>query len=370
MLINLNPAGNSIVPTSDLAVNPIARELQEENVRLWTDFVAKHPSANLYHTIVWRDVVREAFGHEPVYLFCEEDGEVRGILPMFLVKFPILGSKLISMPYDIGSGGPLAIDNVSERVLMERAILLAKDFQFNYMEVRCATRSPVIESLGLQRTEPVLISEMQLDTEAQVWSRMEKDHRKSIRKAENRGVEVREAERLEDFEEFYRVYLRVFHAFGTPPYGESYFSIVWRHLHAGGAARLLLAYVERRCVGGLLLFCWGQNLVSKFAACLPEAIPLRAYVALYWRAIQLGLKSGYVRLSWGTSSRDQKGLIEFKERWGARTRPAVLYDLPVRGKVPSIEKYYDSEGPVRQVWRTLPLFATRNIGGFLNRWFC
>jgi lipid II:glycine glycyltransferase (peptidoglycan interpeptide bridge formation enzyme) len=123
-------------------------------------------------------------------------------------------------------------------------------------------------------------------------------------------------------------------------------------------------------VGGLLLFCWGKNLVSKFAACLPEAVPLRAYVALYWRAIQLGLKSGYRRLSWGTSSRDQTGLIEFKERWGARTQPAVLYDLPVKGKIPSIEKYYDSEGLAHRVWRMLPLSATRNIGGLLNRWFC
>jgi len=199
---------------------------------------------------------------------------------------------------------------------------------------------------------------------------MEKDHRKAIRKAENRGVEVREAQSLEDFEDFYQVYLRVFRAFGTPPYGANYFPTLWQHLRASGAMRLLLARVEQRCVGGLLLFCWRRNLVSKFAACLPEAVPLRAYVALYWRAIQLGLKLGYRQLSWGTSSRDQMGLIEFKERWGAHTRPAVLYDLPVRGKIPSIEKYYDAEGLTRRLWRMLPISTTRNVGGFLNRWFC
>jgi Acetyltransferase (GNAT) domain len=371
MMKTIQPAESSVVASTLIPLaNPVVRELPEKDTGLWTDFVTRHPEANLYHTIAWRDVVCKVFNHEPVYLFCEQDGVVRGVLPMFLVKFPLLGSKLISMPYDIGSGGALAVDEVAERALMERAVALAKECHVNYLELRCADRRPVVESLGLQRSEPVLISEMELDTEAQVWSRMEKDHRKAIRKAENRGVEVREAETLEDFADFDQVILRVFRAFGTPPYGANYFPALWQHLHASGAVRLLLAHVEQRCVGGLLLFCWGTNLVSKFAACLPEAVPLRAYVALYWRAIQLGLKSGYCRLSWGTSSRDQKGLIEFKERWGAHTRPAVLYDMPVQGKIPSIEKYYDSEGLAHRVWRWLPLSTTRLGGAVLSRWFC
>jgi hypothetical protein len=355
---------------AEAARSPIVRELPTTEEDHWTHFVTRHPDANLYHTLAWRDVLQEVFGHRPIYLLCEQDGKVCGVLPMFLVKFPLLGSKLISIPYDIGSGGALAVDEVSERALMERAVALANEFHVNYLELRCAERRPVVESLRLQRSEPVLISEMELDTEAQVWSRMEKDHRKAIRKAENRGVEVREAETLEDFQDFYHVILRVFRAFGTPPYGANYFPILWRRLHASGAVRLLLAHVERRCVGGLLLFCWGRNLVSKFAACLPEAVPLRAYVALYWRAIQFGLNSGYRRLSWGTASRDQVGLIEFKERWGAQTHPAVLYDLPVRGKIPSIEKYYDSQGLSRRLWRWLPLSTTRLGGAGLSQWFC
>ena len=119
-----------------------------------------------------------------------------------------------------------------------------------------------------------------------------------------------------------------------------------------------------------MLFCWQTNLVSKFAACLPEAVPLRAYAALYWQAILLGLDEGYRRLSWGTSSRDQTGLIEFKERWGSQTQPVCVYSLPVRGKAPDLERYYDSHGLTRRLWRKLPLPATRWLGGPLNRWFC
>jgi FemAB-related protein (PEP-CTERM system-associated) len=361
---------HSISEVTTLAVKPVVRELGETETEGWTKFVTAHPEANLYHTLVWRDVVREAFGHQPIYLLCEQRGAVCGVLPMFLVKFPLVGSKLISMPYDIGSGGALAVDEASECALVKQAMALAYELQVNYLELRYASQRPVIESLGLQCSEPVLISDMELDTEAQVWARLEKDHRKAIRQAENRGVTIREANSPEDFYGFYQVYLRVFRDFGTPPYGANYFSTLWQRLHASKMVRLLLAYIDQRCVGGLLLFCWGKNLVSKFAVCLPEAVPLRAYVALYWRAIQLGLELGYRRLSWGTSSRDQSGLIEFKERWGASSRPAVFYNLPMKGNVPRIEKYYDSGGLARRLWRMLPLSTTRVVGGFLNRWFC
>ncbi len=356
-------------PVSTSAV-PIVREMRGADSDSWNDFVARRPEANLYHTLLWREVIEEVFGHEPVYLMAEREGRVCGALPMFLIKAPLLGSKLISLPYDIGSGGAVADDDGAERAMVEYAVWLARERRVNYLELRYGSERPALQSLGLRHGEPVLISEMTLDGESAVRKRVSEDHLKAVRKAERRGVVVREAGSLADYRMFYQIYLRVFRAFGTPPYGAWYFPVLWRRLQPSGAVRLLLAEAESRCVGGLLLFCWGRNLVSKFAACLPEAVPLRAYSALYWRAIQLGLEQGYQRLSWGSSSRDQSGLIEFKERWGAQTRPAVFYSLPVRGRVPEIERYYSSEGLARQVWRRLPLSVTQWGGPALNQWFC
>ncbi len=346
------------------------RELEAHDAAAWDRFVATQSGANLYHTNAWRGVVEEIFGHRAVYLMCEEGGEVRGVLPMFLVRFPLLGSKLVSIPYDIGSGGPLAVDAEVERQLATRAIDLARAHAVDYLELRCGSARPSLEGLGLVRSEPVVISDVELDDRDQVWSRVARDHRKAVRKAEKRGVELVEAQTEADFSSFYEIYLRVFRDFGTPPYGKRYFPTLWKRLHANGHVRLLLARSGSDDVGGLVMFCFGDQLVSKFAACLPEAVSLRVYPALYWRAMELGLESGCRRLSWGTSSRSQSGLIEFKERWGAHHRPAVLYDLPVRGKVPSLERYYDSDGLARVVWRKLPLPVTSLLGAGLSRWFC
>jgi FemAB-related protein (PEP-CTERM system-associated) len=348
----------------------IVRPLGEGDTDAWTGFVAAHPDATLYHTLIWRDVIHEVFGHRPLYLVCRTGNQISGVLPLFEIRAPLLGSKLISLPYDVGSGGALVIDPGAERALFERAIEVARELRATYLEVRCALPRPVLEDLGMRRSEPVLISDMLLDGEEQVRRRVASDHRKAIRKAETRGVTVREATTLEEFQRFYDVYLRVFRDFGTPPYGATYFPTLWRQLFPSRGVRLLLAFHAERCVGGLLLFCWGRNLVSKFAACLPEAVPLRAYAALYWQAICLGLAEGYRRLSWGTSSRDQTGLIEFKERWGAQSLPAQVYTLPIGGRVPSLERYYDANGLAQRLWRRLPVWATPWLGGPLNRWFC
>ena len=202
---------------------------------------------------------------------------------------------------------------------------------------------------------------------------MEKDHRKAVQKAAKRGIEVREAVTVADFREFERVQLQVFRDFGTPPYGSNYFPTLWRNLQAQGkCGRSYLLTSMGSCRSrrpGVIRL--GQEHGQQIR-CLPAASPspLRAYAALYWRAIQLGIQLGYERMSWGTSSRDQTGLVEFKERWGAITRPAVLYSLPVNGTIPDISKYYDSTGLERRAWRKLPLPLTQLGGRVLSRWFC
>jgi len=344
--------------------------LETTDAEAWTRYVAQHPDANLYHTLEWRDVVRDIFGHQPLYLLCRRASEVTGVLPIFVIRFPLLRPKLISLPYDVGSGGALVTDDASEDALARAAVDAARALGAQRLELRCRSRRPVLDALRLQVSEPVIFSEMVLDSEAGVWGRVTSDHRKAIRKAERRGVVVREATTLAEFAQFDEIYLRVFRDFGTPPYGASYFPTLWHRLHRSGAVRLLLAIHEGRCVGGLVLFCWGKNLVSKFAACLPDAVALRAYNALYWHAICLGLRERYERLSWGTSSRHQEGLIDFKDRWGAQSSPVAVYSLPLTGRLPSLERYYDTGQAIGVAWRRLPLAMTRWVGGPLNRWFC
>ncbi len=356
-----------IVPADDVRVRPLQAEADAAR---WTAFTNAQPDATVYHTLAWRDLVREVFGHRPEYLVAERGTQLTGVLPIFRIRAPLLGAKLISMPYDIGSGGPLAADEASEAALIDEVVALARRTRVRYLELRCGARRPAIEARGLQHDAPVIISELAFDSEEAAWARLHGSQRKGVRAAEKRGVVVEEGERLEDFETFYGIYLRVFKDFGTPPYNRHYIAAVWKHLRPSGLARVLCARVDGRCVAAMLILCAGGTFINKLTMALPEAEPVRAVPALYWKSIQLAVRLGYRRLSLGTAAPGQTGLLTFKERWGAEARPAAVYALPVTGRVPSLERFYDANALPRRAWRRLPLAVTPVLGGVVNRWFC
>jgi len=355
------------------STRPEVRPLEKGQEGAYEAFVAGHEESNLYHRLAWRDLLCAVFRHSADYLVAWRAGRICGVLPLFRVRvpgLPFLATKLLSLPYDIGSGGPLADGEASARALVEFAVSRGRASRVSYPELRVTRPIPWLETLGFVPSRPALTSEMVLgDTEA-VWSQVSKDHRKAMGKARRRGVEVREGTGLEDFERFYDVYSRAFRAFGTPPYPVRYFRELHSRLSGSGAVRLLLAEAQGRTLGGLIFFRAGGKLVSKFAASLPEGQSLRVYPALYGRTIEIALELGCSRLSWGTSAPSQEGLIAFKERWGAHTRPVIAYSLPVATAAPDLERYYDANGWPQRVWRHLPLWITQRLGGPLNRWFC
>lgn len=293
-----------------------------------------------------------------------------GVLPLFLTRIPILGAKLTSLPYDAGSGGPLAADTASVVALANAAACRAHQLAVDHIEIRCDGPLSGLEDLPFARREPLIISEVAIGSGEDVLARVSTDQRRSVGKALRRGVSVRAAERLADMRRFYEVYCRVFRTMGTPPYGWRYFDLVWQRLGTTGEAVLHLAELNGDCVGGALLFCWGRRVISKFTLCLPEVEGFRVSAALYAETIRHACALGASSLSWGTSAPSQTGLIAFKERWAAVTRPVVIYGQAVRSPLPSIEHLYDSDTVVRRAWRHLPLSLTKIGGAMLNRWYC
>jgi len=61
-------------------------ELQREEEKAWDEYVYNSNNSTFYHQIGWRNVVARTYKHRPVYLVAKEGGELKGILPMFLMK--------------------------------------------------------------------------------------------------------------------------------------------------------------------------------------------------------------------------------------------------------------------------------------------
>ena len=66
-------------------------------------------------------MVKKTYKHKPIYLVAKENGEIKGVLPLFLMRSVIFGKKLVSVPF-APYGGACADDGIAEKMLIEEAI--------------------------------------------------------------------------------------------------------------------------------------------------------------------------------------------------------------------------------------------------------
>ena len=92
--------GLEAVKNSTLALFKKGRDankgIKKADEARWNEYVERSPVAIIYHTLAWRSVSTEVFGHKPVFLCAEENGKFKVIMPLFLVS-GIFGKRLVSV---------------------------------------------------------------------------------------------------------------------------------------------------------------------------------------------------------------------------------------------------------------------------------
>src|SRR5262249_52607498 len=101
----------------------------------WDAFVHREPSATFFHLSGWMKVMERTFGYRACAVYSERNGEITGILPLFLTKNWITGPCLISTPFAV-YGGIAASDSESFTALVEHARNMALDQNVQYLELR------------------------------------------------------------------------------------------------------------------------------------------------------------------------------------------------------------------------------------------
>src|SRR5260370_42056241 len=88
---------------------------------LWDGYVEIAAPDSLYHYWVWREVIEETFGHRAYYLTAVEDGRIRGVLPLFLIRSRLFGNFLVSIPF-FSYGGVIGDSKEARETLLEAAV--------------------------------------------------------------------------------------------------------------------------------------------------------------------------------------------------------------------------------------------------------
>ncbi len=338
----------------------------EEN---WNDFVLSHPSATIYHTLEWRDATR-VFHHQHLYLVAKDNkGAIEGVLPLFYLS-GWRGRRLVSVPLR-DRGGPLYKDEQVMKELLQATKDLAAEENCKYVEIKSLNLLPeIVEQLNFVKYSYYLTTVIPLDPDVgKIWKALDYGKvRWAIRKAEKSNVKVRWGENFSDVDSFYQIFLQTRKRLGIPPYSVELFKEIWKKMGEKNKASLLLVMYHDRVIGGLLLFHFKDRVIEAYAASDEKYLDLCPNDLLLWKAIVWAATNRYRYFDFGASSPYQRGLRNFKSKWGGYEQEVPFYFF-----LNSLETipFLDSNAPnfqmLRKLWSKMPLAFTRTFGPFLTK---
>src|SRR5690242_18074603 len=100
------------------------------------EFLTQHASDQFYFQPAWLEMIASLYGYTPIQLTTtKSNGQISGFLPLCYMHSPLTGRRLVSLPFS--DYCPLLAENeASANELVDQAIVLARQKQVRYLELR------------------------------------------------------------------------------------------------------------------------------------------------------------------------------------------------------------------------------------------
>jgi GNAT acetyltransferase-like protein len=302
----------------------------------WDAFVAECDEATVFHTSAWARVWTEEWpGAQWRAIAWQKDGELLAGIG-FIDRPSLLGRQVLSMP-DGTFGGPIVRRGVpADAAAHIRGRLLA-----SYHE---RWREPLIRRVHLTWLAPTAeedggLSELELeegftqvvplgpDVEA-LLSRLPHGVRSRVRQAEEAGLILRPITESAGVSVFQELAARNALRHGSRPRPLSLYEQVFEYLVPRGLARFDLVEHDGRVIGGSVHLLANGRALNWLTVADEENRGLRPthFIIAHWLRELCG--AGFREYDLGGSPVDARGLIEFKESWGAERRVVLTGRWP------------------------------------------
>lgn len=309
----------------------------------------------------WLNVLAEALGHEIFVLESSSGGRVTGILPLAYMHSAVFGRFLVSLPY-LNTGGIVASDEATARLLIDRAVNLADDLDVRYLELRHETKlehpslkrelsSKVHMRLGLPESADDLLASFRSKLRSQV------------KKGEKYEFNVVFG-RHELLRAFYRVFCRNMRDLGTPVFTMRLFAKILDYFPE--AAELCVVRLGQIPVAAALLVHGFGSTEIPSASSLRDFNSTNANMVMYWHLLQRAIARGQKTFDFGRSTRESN-TYRFKEQWGAMPYPAIWQYYVRQGDVGDMRPENVRYQRAIRMWQRLPVWLTRLVGPSIVR---
>jgi FemAB-related protein (PEP-CTERM system-associated) len=339
----------------------------------WDAYVSRHPQCTFFHRAGWSRVVQESFRHQSHHLVVEQGRRWVGVLPLFLVKSPFLGTNLVSIPYSV-YGGVLASDERAQEALLERASQLGKDLDVGFVELRNLEKRPGDRA----RSDLYVTYRCDLpDDPAEVMAQIPKKRRAEIRaarspkaaasgkKRESFGIKVTDDGSVE---ELFRLFADNKRRLGSPTLPLRWFQALRDEF---GKAAVIHRAVEPsgRTIAAVMSFTFKDTVYAYYSGSLPGVNHTGVNNYIYCAIMEWAVENGYRRFDFGRSRADS-GPAKFKQNMGF-VAEHLNYEYLLVGKGAKLPEFHPSNPKLampRRVWSKMPMSLCNLLGSRLSRY--
>ncbi|MCP4116259.1 MAG: GNAT family N-acetyltransferase [Desulfobacteraceae bacterium] len=331
---------------------------------LWDRYVRKEPGAEFTHLSGWGRVIREVYGHRPVYLAATETSRggdvVRGILPLVRFRSMAGGGRLVSLPF-FDTAGILGQSRPVEAMLLKRAVALVKARGCAGLEIRqdfplsCSTALP---GLGMKvATHKVGLKLLLEPSPQRMMKRFRSKLRSQINKAVKNGLRARIG-KAELIDPFYEVFSRNMRDLGSPVHSRRFFGAVMERFREH--AFICVVTHGRQPVAAGFMFRFKDEMKNPWASSVRAFRPMNANMLLYWAMIRFSCNLKLSRFDMGRSTRNAS-TFRFKKQWRPEERQLYWFQWSP-GK-----KGLPTESLSFRPWTGLPLAMANGLGPLVRR---
>lgn len=331
----------------------------------WSNFLAGHPEASVFHTKEWLNALHLSYGYEPVAFTTHQGADLSNAVVFCEIQSWLTGRRLVSLPFS-DHCQPLA-DAASLREILHYLHQRRENQQLKYIELRPLKNQRIFDAQE-QFIQSKRFGFHSIDLRPDLETIYKGFHsncvRRKIKRAEREELLYESGRSDELLRKFRHLLLLTRRRHQLPPQPTSWFHNILRCL--GDLATIHVVSKNSVPVASILTLTYKNGIVYKYGCSDTQFNAMGGTSLLFWKTIQQAKSAGIEEFDLGRSSYEDLGLLAFKEHLGATSSELTYYrNLPFRPR--SVQHQQRLSLLPRQALAHLPdpLFA--RVGQLLYR---
>jgi hypothetical protein len=311
--------------------------MTEKDEELYEELVRSRTDSLFYHSIKFRNLLKNFVG-EDCYLLGFHGKELIAAIPAFMRKNDH-GNVINSLPFWGSNGGIIVRPDLSVEEIKSVKLTLLENFFDLAEELNCILSTIIVSPLEEDpdfytefakadfidgRIGQITVLPESPDPD-KLLAFFEPVRRRNIRKALKSGLTFYHSDGAEDMEFLRGLHSENISAIGGLTKPSDFFKSVRSILRCDDDYRIYIAEKSGDPIAGLLVFYYNYTVEYYIPAVSSAYRTLQPLSYLVFQAMVDAIREGYKYWNWGGTWHSQKGVYDFKKRWGTKDLPYNYY---------------------------------------------